>query len=365
MSLFGNQYELPMNVDYVKHWGMAEAVRELIQNSLDCNSPFEYSFSSNAEGTHTLKLFSKFEQLLPKTLLLGTTSKADDPHSIGSFGEGYKIAMLVLKRMKYDMVIYNRDRIWKPHFVYNKKYEAEILVVSDEAAPQTNEGVTFAVSGLSSEDVEEIKNSCLHMQKSVGEVHETSQGRILLDRKGQLFVNGLYVCETEMDYGYDVKPEYLTLERDRQTVGSWELKSVTRDMWYDTELWDDIAKMMADEVVDMSYSEWSSPELLKAACFELFNKTNPNATVVRNQTELNELVGRGMVEVVIVNTGTYNAITGHERYNTSPAHVTTLPRKSPTTLIEEWSVEMRKHCRRQGQVLLKELVVKSSEWTNK
>lgn len=78
-------YELPLSRDNVRHWGLKEAVRELIQNALDSESPFEYAF---AQGQ--LFITSRFARLEARTLVLGSTSKSDRDDAIGSFGEGYK-----------------------------------------------------------------------------------------------------------------------------------------------------------------------------------------------------------------------------------------------------------------------------------
>ena len=101
--LLGKTYELSLVKTYVSRWGMAEAVRELIQNALDSESPFIYEFEREADGLWALRLTSEFTVLTPQTLLLGTTSKAEAEDAIGSFGEGYKIAFLVLTRAGYDV----------------------------------------------------------------------------------------------------------------------------------------------------------------------------------------------------------------------------------------------------------------------
>jgi hypothetical protein len=40
----GKTYELSLVKTYVASWGLAQAVRELIQNALDSDSPFVYEF---------------------------------------------------------------------------------------------------------------------------------------------------------------------------------------------------------------------------------------------------------------------------------------------------------------------------------
>lgn len=85
--MFETVYELPLSRDYVRHWGIPEAVREILQNAIDSDSPLEYTLY-----TDRITVTSKHSRLEPKTLLLGRTSKADCDDKVGSFGEGYKIA---------------------------------------------------------------------------------------------------------------------------------------------------------------------------------------------------------------------------------------------------------------------------------
>ncbi len=68
-----------------------------------------------------------------------------------------------------------------------------------------------------------IRASCLQMQDHIGAIKMTSKGDILLEKPGELYVGGLYICKTEMKYGYNIKPEFIKLERDRQTVSSYDL----------------------------------------------------------------------------------------------------------------------------------------------
>ncbi len=242
MMSFKKSYELPLGRGYVRHWGLPEAIREILQNALDSESPFEYELDED-----TLLVHSKFTTLSPATLLLGQTSKAEDAETIGSFGEGYKIALLVLARNDYKVRMLNGDRIWTPSFKMSRQFEAEVLHIDDSSADKMNEGLTFEVSGLSPGDIATIKEGCLHMQGNVGEVIATKFGRILKERKGKLYVGGLFICETDMMFGYDVLPKHLKLERDRQTVSGWDLQQITKNMWFDTERFDEIAELLSQD----------------------------------------------------------------------------------------------------------------------
>ena len=68
------------------------------------------------------------------------TSKADNKDSIGSFGEGYKIALLVLKRLNYDVTVFNNEFIWKPEFRFHKGFEAETLCIVSSTNPEKKTG---------------------------------------------------------------------------------------------------------------------------------------------------------------------------------------------------------------------------------
>lgn len=308
-------YELTLTKNYVSAWGMSEAVRELIQNALDSDSPFEYAFDGSYEQGMTLSLRSEYSLLTPQSLLLGVTSKADNDSKIGSFGEGYKIAMLVLTRLGYDMDIINGPVVWKPRFKFNRQFGEELLAVEEiPHRDPTHKGLTFQVHGLSVEDCEAIVKSCIRMQDSTGAIRHTKMGDILLDRPGELYVGGLWVCTTEMEVGYNVKPEFLTLERDRQTVNQWHLTSLTKDMWIDSEEWDRIAEMTERGAPDVEDLRYGSPEVVRKACYDRFKAEYPDAVVASNQRELDELIERGMTNVVIVKDTYHTLISNSDAY---------------------------------------------------
>jgi hypothetical protein len=329
--MFSTTFELSLTRNYVSKWGMAQAVRELIQNALDSESPFVYEFSQ-ADEAHVLTLTSEFTVLSPQTLLLGATSKANSKDSIGSFGEGYKIALLVLTRLGYDVEMRNGEVLWKPRFRHSKKFNEELLVIDETALPdKRNKGLTFVVKGLTEEDVAAVRASCIPMQDSIGEIKSTPFGDILLERANKLFVGGLFVCDTELAYGYNVKPEHLKLERDRQTVDGWDLKNITKEMWFSTKEWDHIARMIENEVPDIEYAEYGSPELVKEACYRLFKEKNPGAVIAKNSEEMKSLVKSGLT-VYVGNSGFYSNV----RYSPTYASQPQVKVLTPHQILTDW-----------------------------
>ena len=314
-ALFGKVYELSLVKGYVARWSLPHAVRELIQNALDSESPFIYEFEQEEAGLWALRLNSEFTTLAPQTLLLGATSKADAEEAIGSFGEGYKIALLVLTREGYDTEVLNGDLIWRPRFRFSRTFGEEILIIEETGSPEnTNRGLTFVVHGLDDKAVEEIQSSCLKMQSNIGAIKSTRYGDILLDQPGRLYVGSLFICDTELKYGYNLLPKYIQLERDRQTVSTFDLKNVTVKCWYETGETDRIAAMIAEDVEDVEYARYDSPELVKEACYRIFRERHPDSFIAASPAEAQKMIEDGLINTVYVGGGMYSAVSASSGY---------------------------------------------------
>lgn len=352
--MFDKVYELPLARGYVKHWGIPEAAREILQNALDSESPLEYTW-----GAKSLSITSRHSRLEPKTLLLGTTSKADCDDKIGSFGEGYKIALLVLTREGCEVKVYNNELLWRPEFRHSRAFEEEILSIREEKFPEgRGKGVTFEINNLEDSVIESIIASTLHMQESIGPVYQTRQGRILLDKPGKLYVNGLFVCDTELKFGYDVKPEYLKLERDRQTVDSFDLEFLTKEMWFQTGKHDQIAELLEAGTPDLKYASYGTPEIVKEACYRRFQEKYPGKIAAKSQDELDALIKSGLTEVVVVN-GTYGDVV---RASMPYASTSRPVQQTPYQIMEQWFREQRGNMRREAIVSFKELLTVAQNW---
>lgn len=358
MNLFNSTktYQLPLSRDYVRHWGYLEAIRELLQNAIDSDSKFEWAY-----GPGWLSITSRLATLLPSTLLLGATSKAEAADKIGSFGEGYKIALLVLAREGFSVEVRNAKRLWRPDFKWSDAFSAEQFCITDEPADQPNEGLTFFVEGLSELQLEEVVASCLQMQSAerVGKTIETTKGRVLLDHPGKLYVNGLFVCSTRLRFGYDVKPEFLKLERDRQTVSTFDLQWLTKEMWFETGRTEEIAKLIDDGAVDLEYAQHNTPELVKEACYRLFQARHPGAVIASSQKELEELIAKGMTKVVVHTSSAFSTIVKSSDAHKNAVYVRITP---PAELMQEFFRAHRREMRTPAIKAFKALTELSKDW---
>lgn len=118
-------YELTLTPNYVSDWTFNDALRELIQNGtdqevLDKENKFQIIYN---EKEKTLRLVNQKSVLKINTLLLGRSSKANNEDTVGQFGEGYKIAALVLNRLGKTFTIYNNEKgeIWESRFKNSEK----------------------------------------------------------------------------------------------------------------------------------------------------------------------------------------------------------------------------------------------------
>ena len=347
--------ELPLSRDYVRHWGVREAVKELIQNAIDSESPFEYSFYGD-----TLTITSRESSLESRTLILGATSKADKADKIGSFGEGYKIALLVLTREGLPVYVRNGYYDWIPSFRYSENYGDEVLCIAEAPAERVGQGLEFVIGGLSHQQASDIRDSCLLMQDEMDDAIECSRGRILPSRPGKLYVGGLFVCDTKLAYGYDMKPEYLALERDRMTVSDFDVKWQAKDMWFSTKRWDEIAELMERQVPDLEYAEHGCPELVKEACFRQFQKNNPGAIAVSSQKEMEEAVARGMTKTVYVGGSYRAAITSSKGYTEGIGHRVRV--RTPKELLEEWAEKHQRIMSHPLRLEFKKVIAAAADW---
>lgn len=302
------KYELSISPDYVPDWGIVDAIRELFQNALDQQTvePDNEMFFSYDYETETLTLGNNKSILTVNTLLLGVSSKVDSKETIGKFGEGYKIATLVLCRLgrKITFFNYGAREVWKPRLVKSRRYQSDVLTFFVEKSniwtgvPDHN--LTIEVSGITIDDYRSICESNLHLTKQDADfVIDNRLGRILLDPKhqGKVFVNGLYICKyAEFDYGYDFKPEYVTLDRSRKLVSDFNLRWSSSKMWASvgTDKLTELAKKGSKDVeyID-SPNSWQLQDNWPTTCENAYDsfvsENGEKAVPVTNQAEFEQV----------------------------------------------------------------------------
>lgn len=236
--------ELTLAPTYLSNWSTVDAVRELYQNAIDQQTmnPSSTAWWHYDADVEALYICSDNSELTTQSLLLGVTNKATEDQTIGQFGEGYKVATLVLLREGKDVVFYNNrcKEVWKPRFVKSKRFDTDILAFFIESMKKSSsanpDALIIKISGISSDEFyNQIVPTNLHLQAENKDytvlLEHEDFGRVL-DIGGKVYVNGLYVCECPvLKYGYDFKPSIIPLDRDRQKVSVFDVTWESSAFW--------------------------------------------------------------------------------------------------------------------------------------
>ena len=319
-----SKFELSLASDYVPDWTIVDAIRELFQNALDQEAQMPDNTASWSYDNGTFKISNKTSTLETKSLLLGTTTKEGDDRTIGQFGEGYKIATLVLLRNAKQVTIYNYGlrEVWRPRFVKSRRFGTDILTFFiDKEYPWKqvpDNDLTIEVTGLTDEEwFEQIVPANLHLQSDVKIEESNEYGEALSGAKhaGLVFVNGLYVCKYEpYKFGYNFKPGNLNLDRDRKLASDFDLRWLASKFWMNSPRAIDFIEQGLADVSYLSNMSWygSSVKLTDEA-FERFRLVHgPRAVPVTTQEEADKVpVG---YKAVIVSSNYKNLITRSSAY---------------------------------------------------
>lgn len=217
MSLAKSQpltIETNLSSEYVLDWGVRQMLRELIQNCVDAGGEV------STTDTH-LVLRNKNTVLSPKVLFMGIGTKSADGTTIGQHGEGLKLAMLVAARAEQDIMIHNGTKSWTPAMAQNELGVTVLSIAIDNLpAEQVSNDFTIKV---------ELPTFPLH-EVWLGADKACGASRLVSPRyAGKVYSNGLYVCEINSPFGYNVG--YLSLERDRRVSDIWELRDQIAKIW--------------------------------------------------------------------------------------------------------------------------------------
>lgn len=228
--------ELSISKNYVSNWHLWEAMREILQNAIDADNQGHKMYIDYSRETETLLVFNEETYLPIETLVLGNTTKGDDDMSIGKYGEGYKLAIVVLLRLGYQVHISVGSDMWVPLFNKSKIYNTEVLcfrILKGVNKLNTN-GTTFVIKGITDESMMELSYRCLPLYEKYWYKHldviHSEYGDILKDErfKGKFYVEGLYIQNDEtFKYGYSFKNKYVDLDRDRRAINYYDLLELT------------------------------------------------------------------------------------------------------------------------------------------
>jgi hypothetical protein len=233
-----------------------------------------------------LLIYNEGTYLTRSNLLLGNTSKRNDPSQRGQYGEGFKVAVLALIRAGYPVFIsngINREVITssiEQHPDYGNTNVLCFHTNNVPILPIDSKKLIFSVSGVDPEDVKAVKDKFLHWNGlELGDYYKTDIGKVLIPKqyKGKVFSRGIYVCNIDkLEYGYDL--ENLKLGRDRNLASQFDICWDTSNLW--SKLGDShgkdelVVKMLESDAPDIAYLDSFSSHKLRNSVLREFQSTN-------------------------------------------------------------------------------------------
>ncbi len=297
----GEKVYLTLSQDYVQDWGFWEAIRELLQNMIDCDNHKFDEYNSQGDRWVSIKTF---DGVIPRdTLLLGNSGKRDDETKVGMYGEGYKLAFLVLTRMGYQVRIKNGFDKWIVTFEKHPQLHTECLCVEIvegfyNIEDTDSNTVDITVQGLSQEDSQVMNHN--YLEDVIAQTHSED---LLVNHKGcqvfrydtdiceedrgglcdtgnpkKVFVNGLFVCDLPDDYvfSYNLTPDKINLDRDRKSVDTWDLQREVAKLLEDSGSFDLMVRMSEQKVPDL-YEYYTPSKYKLVGGGNSWSETNENS----------------------------------------------------------------------------------------
>lgn len=266
--------ELSIDPNVVPDWGLWEAFREILQGAIDADVPYTVSYN---EQSYVLTVRNK-GKLSRASLLIGHSTKRNDRSKIGQHGEGYKLAATILLRLDKPFSIYNDDEVWTFQEAYSRKFKSNVISLRCKKwFTEKTDDITWEVKNILPGEYEYLQSKI----QDGGDILVPS-GHILLDKPGQIYSGGLFVCQNEkLSFGYNFNPGILALQRDRNLISEFDI------LWETTVCWKkqpDFLTHVRDGLADVTYAN-SLHDVgdIKNAAFEMFFSEHGRSAVPCSQ----------------------------------------------------------------------------------
>lgn len=273
------KHQTMINENYCSHWDYLDGIREYITNALDSKGAFSCDYD---EPNEILTVTSSGVTLPLSSLVLGVSQNRGNKDAVGTFGEGMTVSCVTVLRESLSIKFFNGSKVWKPTLEWNENFGCNTLVINEDSNPdESNRDFIVEIKGVTLDDYKTLCDRCLYLQDDIGEVISTESGDILLEGVGgKVYVGGIYVTTNgSLKYSYDFKPSKLPLNRDRQSVESWELKRATSAMWSNVEDTDLVLEMLSTNTYDVQHLEYR-PTVNTKLKEAVLNKWEEDKTVV-------------------------------------------------------------------------------------
>lgn len=308
-------FEYPFVAEFVRDWTPLHGLRELGANAKDGDTaghPMTITYDSQRKR---LLFRNQGVKLDSRAMLLGGTTKADNAKMIGTYGEGMKLAFLVLSRAGFIVIVRNgMSEDWRPKMEYSEKWGSPILQIEVRKASRQVENLEIEVVGVEAELWEELQGLFLFLKTGV--IRKTFRtGEILFDAEqcGRIYVRGVFV-EHRADYTVGYNFYDVEMNRDRKALG--DLDEHTARLWSDwIETGGEVATifdMMSRTTKESESFRWFRSDAFRQALgAEWTRRHGAGVHLARTTQEVEEARHFGVKAVVAPNDLTYDAISDY------------------------------------------------------
>lgn len=260
--------------DYVSNWEPKHALRELVANGIDAEISNGATLNVVHDGRkQTLRIRNERTRLDPKALYFGGGNK-NDTRLIGQYGEGLKIAMLVLARSGIPLKIHNNNEEWKASIETDER-GIRVLTLNTRESRNKDDSVEVEVGNVTNDAWYELRDMFLRLLPPIKKA-DTESGSILFDydRVGKLYVKGVYVGRLARSaFGYDIKE--LDIGRDRISFVEADVQTIIAQMWEEcaTNTPDTLRALyqaFKNATADLAAFGWTNKATVATAMLEFF-----------------------------------------------------------------------------------------------
>ena len=329
------EYITNFDRDAIDHWDNYQAVREFVQNYLDSTEDRYFEI-----GVDHVTFCNKGVKVSNGMLKTGKSDKRGDVTKRGQYGTGSIFAMCVLSARGVTVEIHNDDVLWIPKFKPSSVFEGDEVLVIEECFTEPSGNFTVTISGLSEEDINNIKQANLMFQEDREVIASSPYGDVIanVDSFGEVYCGSIFVMQTKgFSYSYNIKPEYLKLNQDRESCSEWDLQNVTAKLITSTGNETFIEEAVKLNTLDTQHIKYycSVPDVVQDTLATEFITNNKGKVITSDYSDHQHNEKVGTPSIYESNTTLVNAIQESSVYIDAVANIELVEKQTIDEFVEE------------------------------
>lgn len=200
----------PISAEYCSSWTIRDAIREFIANAIDTGSEMRVEWKDGFG-----RIVDSGSGIHKKHFIFGV-SEGKGLSNIGQFGEGLKVASLVLARYKRKVEIQTVGYTYSAGIEKNDEFDTNLFTVFFKKNNRTKG--TIISFECSENELEEAKKLFCVFRSGKAKTVSTSRLDVFIDEPSKVYINGLFTSKHNTIFGYNIKDKSLVNSRDRNGI---------------------------------------------------------------------------------------------------------------------------------------------------